>query len=138
MYQSTTKPTALGQTNEAWYVHIEGVAIDENFTYTNRRPTELMLMGLVVEATPFNPNILEFSGLGYEDITIIVQEEWLARALVNVLAGILPSPTPAWVGLCDIPHVVYARKHAEESDEGGGEFYWLVVEPTEDDPIFPV
>ena len=131
-------PTAANQTNEAWYVHVEGRSVFPAFNYAKRAPSEAMFEALINSATPFRSDALEITGLGYEDITIVVQEEWLAQALVSCLNRILPQASQSWREDCMLGEdSVYAMKLTETSEEMDGKFFWVAGEPTGEQNIHP-
>jgi hypothetical protein len=116
-------PTAAGQTNEAWYVHIEGKSVTPLFDYQNRAVGDAMLVALLETATPFKSTCFDITGLGYEDITIVVNDRWLAQALVSCLNALMPMASEAWRNTVEWDHV-YAIQMREEADSHDGQMFW--------------
>uniref|UniRef100_A0AAU6W3W9 Uncharacterized protein n=1 Tax=Pseudomonas phage Cygsa01 TaxID=3138529 RepID=A0AAU6W3W9_9VIRU len=136
-YPTHPAPTEVGQTNKAWYVHVEGKSVSPLFDYQNRAVGDAMLMTLLEVATPFNPQQFDITGLGYEDITIVVNDKWLAQALVDCLNALMPMASDAWRNSVEWNHV-YAVQMNEEAETFGGELFWCGgTEMTDEDPIGP-
>jgi len=132
---SHAAPTEAGQTHQAWYVHMEGKSVSQYFEYMDRRLGDLALSTLLLTKTPYNPQALEITGLGYSDITIVFDDEIHARAMVETLARILPPASAAWQH--DVDQVnVYAMLHDEVAeDDGQGNLFWVATEPASGDDI---
>lgn len=122
-YPTHPAPTAIGQTNEAWYVHVEGKCVTPLFDYQNRAVGDAMLVALLETATPFKSTCFDIIGLGYEDITIVVNDKWLAQALVDCLNTLMPMASDAWRHNTDWDHV-YAIQMKEEADVCDGQIFW--------------
>lgn len=137
-YITHPNPTAAVQTNQAWYVHIQGKTVTPLFDYQNRAVGDSVLLALLTTSTPFNVKDFDITGLGYEDITIVVNDKWLAHALVACLNSLLPQASQEWVDNMDgqVTHV-YAIQYQETAEEHNGEFYWVGGEEmTNENPIF--
>lgn len=120
------QPKSAGLTQNAWYVHVEGKSLDPMFHYTAKTELAyLTLTSLLVQNTFLDPSQLEFFGIGYEDVTFVVDSKHLANYLAEELNKVLPRASDEWMELGGAYHNAVAVYMVEESQDIDGDLFWV-------------
>lgn len=137
MSKTHKAPHTVGQTGRVWCVHIEGRSIFPGFNYTNRTATEAMFLALVDSVTPFRSEDLELTNFGYDDVTVMVDDKWMAQALVSCLSTVLPEASEAWRNDYGNSHSVYAVGCGKTAEGEVGSLYWNIEDLFTEETLIP-